>query len=117
MALITLVIAVMSRRGTLGYQEGSKLRDVRPLPRRAIPVGVFSTPLPRRALNLVTLPVVLAGVEFRLGENPNRAESSDSSRIAMASARRRANTAAMSTGLDNLSLDSGISKDHKRRNE
>ena len=41
--ILTLVIAVMSRRGVLGYQEGNKLLEARPLLRVELPTGgVFS---------------------------------------------------------------------------
>ena len=133
---ITLTIAVMSRRGVLGYQEGSTHCDFLHLPRREVPEGVFSAPAtgvpygvrprpwpntfltdPKLLLtatppladpNRVAPPGTIEAALSRLGVDPNKAVSASSSKILMIPARRRANIAAISTGLDNLFLDSGI---------
>lgn len=116
----------MSRRGVLGYQEGNTLFRPRPLPRRAVPLGVFSL---RRSFPVLGVPklslpsppppplvapkpaaVVVVAVILCVIGDPNKlgAVSASSERTPRAPARRRAKTVATSTGLDSLSLASGM---------
>ncbi|CAL5434565.1 unnamed protein product [Camellia sinensis] len=111
--IVTRTTAVMSRRGVLGYQEGNTLpRPPRPRPRRTLPKGVFSrpTPPPRVAADPIAPRVPVIAVAPRRKGVPEPTSSGSSSRIAMPpiDCRRRANNTVMSSGLDNLSLDSGI---------
>lgn len=126
---ITLTVAVMSRRGVLGYQEGTTLCDGRTLRPRAVPDGLFRftrgdpfIALPKLPLttspacvtpSLVASPVAVT----RLGVDPNKPRSISSSNLPIIPDRRRANTAAKSTCFDLLSLDSGILRSHLLKRE
>ncbi|KAF7804116.1 Protein GIGAS CELL1 [Senna tora] len=103
----------MSRRGVLGYQEGSKLCDGRFLSCRAVldGIGVPKLPPTTPRARVRSIPVAPTAAVTLLGVDPNKPDPTSSCKTSIIPDRRRlVNTAATSRGFARLSRDSGIAR-------